>query len=382
MKSSQKGFTLVEIMVAMVIGMIGVLVIMQVARTTETQKRITAGTGSAQDNGTMGIYMIQRDVKQAGYGFTSIGVLGCPVTIPASDPLGVRNLAFLAPVVINSRDVPAGDAGTDTLLVAYGSSAGSPEGDTINAVTGQQIGVMSTVNFKVGEYVVVAPMTPKDGCTLTLGAITALSANTVTVPGVGAAGALIDASVLLDLGPLLRIAGYAVRNGSLTTCDYLRADCGDAANWTIIADGIVSLLAQYGRDDKDPRNGSVDTWDWETPTLNGSQEQFASDWARIAAVQLALVARNGEPAGAECAHDATRCPTRAAPSLSSSWANTPDTPNTPDSPDTPDNPPSPDDSGKGAAKIDLSANSDWRHYRYQVYEAVIPLRNIPWMGVP
>jgi type IV pilus assembly protein PilW len=356
MKSPQRGFTLVEIMVAMVIGMIGVLVIMQVARTAEAQKRITAGAGSAQDSGAMGIYMIQRDVKQAGYGFTSPGVIGCPLTI------GARNLDFLAPVVINSDDVPPGDDETDTLLIAYGSSAGSPEGDTITSVHGNQIGVLSTVNFREGEHVVVAPTTPKDGCALTLGAITALTEYAITVPGVGAAGDPSEFSILLDLGPLPRIAGYAVRNGDLTTCDYMRADCGVAGNWTIIANGIVSLRAQYGRDAAMPLNGSVDTWDQETPTLSGSQEQFASDWARIAAVRLALVARNSEPAGVECANDASKCPTRAVPS----WAGSPE---------------DPDDPGEGEAGIDLSANPDWQHYRYQVYEAVIPLRNIPWMGV-
>jgi type IV pilus assembly protein PilW len=375
MKSPQRGFTLVEIMVAMVIGMIGILVIMQVARTSEAQKRMTVGSGSAQNSGAMGIYMIQRDVKQAGYGFTSPGALGCPLTIPAESPLSARNLAFLVPVVINSEDVPAGDAGTDTLLVAYGSSAGSPEGDTIIPPSvGEKISVMSTTNFKEGERVVVAPVTPTDGCELTLGTITEAPVTgsfTVTVSDISVA---LDPSgfisVLLDLGPRPRVAGYAIRNGDLTTCDYMRADCGDAAsvaaNWPVIANGVVSLRAQYGRD-ATPLDGSVDTWDQDTPELTGTQEQFASAWARIAAVRLALVARNSEPAGVECVGDSTKskCPTT--PQNVPLWAGSPA---------------DPEDPVEGEAGIDLSAaNSDWQHYRYQVYEAVIPLRNIPWMGV-
>jgi type IV pilus assembly protein PilW len=348
-KSPQGGFSLVEIMVALVIGMIGVIVIMQVARTAEAQKRITTGAGSAQDSGALSIYSIQRDVKQAGYGLTSLSVLGCPLTLPAEPPLGARTLDFLAPVIINPADIPEGDDDTDTLLIVYGSSAGSPEGDTINGIYGQQIGVMSSTNFRVGERVVVAPMTPVDGCVLALGAISVVTADTVTVPGIGAVGGGLDEfNILFDLGPTPKIAGYAIRNGNLTTCDYMKNDCSDVDNWQSIANGIISLRAQYGRDAVAPLNGSIDTWDQETPALTGNQLQFASDWTRIAAVRLALLARNNEPAGAECASDSAKCPTQATPS----WAGSDNNP---------------------------FADPDSR-YRYQVYEAVVPLRNIPWMG--
>jgi hypothetical protein len=35
-----------------------------------------------------------------------------------------------------TADVPAGDANTDTLLVAYGNGEGSPEGEVITAING------------------------------------------------------------------------------------------------------------------------------------------------------------------------------------------------------------------------------------------------------
>jgi type IV pilus assembly protein PilW len=365
-KIPQRGFSLVEIMVALVIGMIGILIIMQVARTAEAQRRLTTGEGESQNSGALGIYSLERDVRQAGYGFSSLSVIGCPLSIPG------RTLSRFVPVVINppAVEIPAGDTGTDTLLVAYGSSEGSPEGDTINTVMPlggnvQEIGLMSAANFKVldgkGEWILAAPMEPENGCALALARIATVNkaASTVTVPGLAAG----EGENLFGLGFTPRIVGYAIRGGNLTTCDYMQSDCSQAGNWMAIANGIVSLRAQYGRDASLPRG--IDTWDQEAPDPADfsppDQEKFACAWARIAAVRLALIARNGEPAGRECVSDASKCPTRAAPSWSGSVAAS-------DNPD-------PDE-----VEIDLSANADWQRHRYQTYETVIPIRNIPWMG--
>jgi type IV pilus assembly protein PilW len=59
-------------MVAMVIGMIGIIIMMQVFASAEGQKRTTTGTGDAQSNGAMAIYTLQRDIREAGYGFNAM----------------------------------------------------------------------------------------------------------------------------------------------------------------------------------------------------------------------------------------------------------------------------------------------------------------------
>ncbi|MDR0378645.1 MAG: PilW family protein [Candidatus Accumulibacter sp.] len=355
-KSSHRGFSLVEIMVALVIGMIGVLVIMQVARTTEAQKRITTGTGESQNNGVLAIYAVQRDVRQAGYGLSSLNVLGCPLTVPARAPLPGYTLSVLAPVTINppTSVVPAGDNGTDTLLVVHGNSASSPEGDTIVSVdslgTRQRLGFRSAVSFRNDDWVVVAPPAPDDSCALNLRRIE-VHGQTIDVPNI-AAGA---GETLFDLGDPPRIVAYAIRDGDLSACDYMRANCAESSNWTSIVNGIVSLRVQYGHDTGSP--GNIDAWNQKAPNRADfsdpatRQEKFACAWARISAVRLALVARNGE------------------------WQRDEVTPSAP--------------TWKGASgssdnatpvPIDLSGNPDWSHYRYQVYETVMPLRNIPWMG--
>src|SRR3989338_7895818 len=69
------GFSLVEIMVGMVIGLLSTIIVMQVFATFEGQKRTTTGGSDAQTNGGVGLYTIERDIRMAGYGFAD--ATGC-----------------------------------------------------------------------------------------------------------------------------------------------------------------------------------------------------------------------------------------------------------------------------------------------------------------
>jgi type IV pilus assembly protein PilW len=348
-----RGFTLVEVMVAMVIGMIGIIIMMQVFASAEGQKRTTTGTGDAQSNGAMAIYTLQRDIREAGYGFNAMNALGCALVLPAP---ASRTLTQLGPVIINppTAEVPAGDANTDTLLVAYGNGEGSPEGEVITAINGIQLAVQASGNYHAGDSpdrVVAAPSAPLVGCSLTLATVSAVVAPNVSVAGSGA----VDGGTLFNLGNNPRILAYAVRAGNLTVCDYLTADCGAActaldpptcsAAWVPIANNIVSLRAQYGRDTTVAADG-IDTWDQTTPQqpTPANQEKFACLWARASALRIAVVARNSQVDKGTV--------TAQAPV----WE------------------------GSGGAAIDLTARADWQNYRYKVFETVVPLRNLGWMA--
>jgi len=332
-----QGFTLVEILVAMVIGMIGMIIMLQVFATAEGQRRATTGTGDAQTSGAMALYDLQRDIRQSGYGFNSLTLLNCSVALGAPSN---ATLPVLAPVIINPRRannsllLPAGDANTDTLLVAYGDAAGSPEGDAIiQIIAPGTLVVQSAANFARGHRVIAAPNQCVAGAALTLDRVGGVTARTVDV---GAAGG--SSSLLFNLGAAPTIRAYAIRGGNLTVCDFLANNCsvaGNAAIWVPIASNIVSLRAQYGRDTAPP-NG-VDTWDRTTPAS-------ACDWVRVSALRLAVVARNSQ---------LERDPiTLAAPT----WE------------------------GSAAVPINLSARANWQNYRYKVFETVVPIRNLPWMA--
>ncbi len=124
------------------------------------------------------------------------------------------------------------------------------------------------------------------------------------------------------------------------------------AVWVPSASDIASLRAQYGRDTSGPpMDAIVDLFDQTTPTTN-------CGWVRTSAVRLAVVARSGQYSRNNV--------TMAAPSWMGDTVVTGST--------TGANNPT-------ALPIDLSADSNWQHYRYKVFETVIPLRNVTWMGV-
>ncbi len=341
-----KGFTLVEVMVAMVIGMIGIIIMMQVFATAEGQKRATTGTGDAQSNGSMALYELQRDVRQGGYGINSMSLLGCGLALgaPSNATLPAR---ALGPAIINPQKadksllLPVGDKDSDdTLLVAFGNSGGSPEGDAITTVNDKILAVQTPGNFLVGDAVVAAPASDGNvACALTLklDRVAAVAAPWVTVGLAGAAAS----DLLFNFGATPTIRAYAIRGGNLTVCDYLLNDCSDAAKkndaavWVAIASNIVSLRAQYGRDTNTA--AGVDTWDQETPAT-------ACGWVRAAALRIAVVARNSQVDVGTI--------TEVAPT----WA---------------------------GGSLSLAKNNDdttWKHYRYKVFETVVPIRNLPWMA--
>jgi len=377
-----RGFSLVEIMVGMVIGMLGIIVMMQVFALAEGQKRATTGGGDAQNNGAIALYGVQRDIRQAGWGNSDLKVIGCDVLLPAARGAAAPPAVILnptAPVTINHPGIPAGDLNTDTLLVVYGNTNGTPQGDGFVAAntTANIFQVQTPTSFTVNDWVIAIartrPAQPASCATIMdrvacVGAACAAaipSASNVVVTTGAAVNTLLGgapASTLYNLGQAPRILAYAIRNGNLTLCDYMANDCAAAGNtgnstiWVPIGSNIVSLRAQYGRDTTIlpapatvTMDGIVDIYDQTSPALQTAANvaptpTTACGWARISAIRLVLVARSGQYEKTEV--------TTSAPA----WLGTATTP------------------------IDLSAYADWQHYRYKIFQTVVPLRNIAWLG--
>ena len=348
------GFSLVEVMVGLAIGMLAVIVMMQVFSVSEGYKRSTSGGSDATSEGAIAAYALQRDITQAGYGAAALDMFGCLVTVSTVD-------IPLAPVTINppTSIVPAGDPNTDTLLVFYGSTAAQPQG---------QIG---TVVLPAGNYYVMSspcnrpPSTPPNPSPLTL---------TASAQNVAAIGTLYHLGTTMEPPKML---AYAVRNGNLTVCDYVVSNCsvvanvGDPTIWRAVASNVVSLRAQYGRDTltvepttlpDPPPNYVVDTYDQTTP--GGTWQNVCRNWPKIGAVRLAIVARSAQK-------EPVQLDSAGVPITGFDWDGG-------------------DHTQAGSttnAPIDLTlqpngtANPEWRNYRYKVFQTVIPLRNITWMGV-
>lgn len=323
------GFTLVEVMVALVIGLSAVVIMLSMLIQVNASYRATSGGADAQNIGSVALHTLQLEIKHGGYGLVWPTLLGCNLVLPP--PSGVTVPAV--PVVINpgSSVVPAHDANTDALVVISGSSDLLPQGNPITAISGTDFTVQLPSSFHIGDYVVAVP--GACAAALPVGRVTAISEATVTAAtGIG--------TRMYDLGGAPTIRGYAIRNGNLTTCDFLAADCATDSNWGRVASNLVSLRAEYGVDTTSPMDGIVDTYTQTTPTT-------ACGWQRVLAVRLVLVARN--PEYNKTAADGTNV-TMSAPA----W--------------------------DGSAPIDLSGNGEWRHYRYRTFQTIVPLRNMIWLG--
>ena len=335
------GFGLIEIMVSLVIGMFGIIIMMQLFALAEGQKRDTTGGDDAGNNGAIALYELQRDIQQGGYGASDVKLIGCDLMLRT----GVT-LSAMAPVTINPAAIPAGDANTDTLLVVYGDSNGSPQGDGITSQPATATyAVQTPTSFAANDRIVAVPQNRPATCSLILDQVTGVTGSNVSVV-TGAAG--MTNGTLYNLGQAPTVLAYAIRGGDLTVCDYSAVDCSLTqaavsaatwqAMWTPIASNIVSMRAEYGRDTSVPMDATVDGYDQNTPNT-------ACGWSAVYAVRIALVARSAQ--FSKNAVTATR-PT---------WM------------------------GSASTPIILTANANWQNYRYKVFQTVVPIRNMAWLGV-
>lgn len=403
------GFSLVEVMVAMVIGLLGILVMTQVFSVFEGQRRTTSGGSDAITGGAIALNGVQRDIQQSGWGIGALQVIGCTVTGQwgidgALTPTGPNIALPLVPVTINSALVPAGDPNTDTLLLVSGNSNGTVEGDIIKSVVaGPPAGfvVTSPTVFNAGDRLVAITQAPQPvPCNQTLGVVGGAStATTVITTDTTAVASTVQGPRLFNLGPRPRVQAYAVRNGKLTVCDYTTNDCGAActvadspagttvggscnASWVQIASDIVSLRAQYGRDTTDGNpldptismDGVADVWDRNvanplTPVSTiAAANTRTCGLVRISAIRLALVARSTQPEKAPGGVNVTAAaPTWAGSDAAAVAVNA---------------------ANAAAVAIDLTLTRPstttwptWADFRYKVFETTIPMRNITSLGV-
>jgi len=162
-RRGQRGFSLVELMVGMAIGLIGITIITHLYLTNEKYKRSTTGAGTAQVNGAIALYTLERDIRAAGYGINHSALLSCTCAGAGCSPLryhynGVysfppagaavasRPALMPAPVVITST---AGTPDTITVLSSGDNEAAIPIQLTENmANAGASFKLDGTANYR------------------------------------------------------------------------------------------------------------------------------------------------------------------------------------------------------------------------------------------
>ncbi len=338
------GFGLVELMVAVVIGLMAILAIMSVFVTSESQKRTLTGGADAQQNALISLVTIERDLRVAGLGVVA---LGCASIDAYNAALTPSAFSFGPMPVSIAFDTPA--VGTDTLVIVHSASAFGNVPTKLGAAMASSDAVLSAANgdgFFHGDVIMVSE--PSKGCSLLQASADGASDGTTwTVQHDAAAGYPFNPPAgtnvfpvggyptgarVTNMGALVR-REYFVQGASLMMRNLNLPDSTAAPlNPTAIVEGIVAIRAQYGRDTN--ADGYIDVYDKTAP----------ADAAGLVAVRIAVVARSGQLEK-----------TAVSPATLPLW-----------------------NGGTiadgGAIALDATA----QQYRYKVHQTTVPLRNVIW----
>lgn len=335
----QSGVSLVEIMVALVIGLVVTLIINQVLSTYEGQKRTTSGTSDAQTTGALALDAIQRETLMAGYGLNLLR------TNDSDNPFGCTNFVPTAFRPFPLRIIDGGTAAgaSDRVFIAYADTMTG--GIPVNRNTfGAMIGCTN------GERALVV-----DGATCTLTTI-ARVAGAAPAPDNVNATANPSGRPFTCLGQWRQVE-FRVNGTNLERIESLNAGAAQPA--APIGSDIVALKAQYGISSASNDNRIVQwvpaTGTWADASLTPANR------ARIKAIRIAVVARNNllERANVTTACSST---TAANPTGLCTWDATSANP----------------DTASPAPALNLTHIPDWQRYRYRVFETIIPMRNVIW----
>ena len=249
----EQGFSLIELMVGVVIGLIAVLIIYQVFAAAEGIKRNTTSVGDAQQNGLLSSFMLGIELANAGNGVASAAreLAACP---------GSANFASTwRPLPLMIVDGGA-DNVPDSFMVNYSVAnvaiAAAPFYVVgIGAVAADApYPVQSPMGFEVNDLIVAANAPACAASKVT--AVSAPDGNgvvTITHTNPGVAASFDDPAVLLNMGPAanaqkiryeVTAAGVLRSTALLTANGTLNDDTGPPPN--PLASNVVNMKLQYG----------------------------------------------------------------------------------------------------------------------------------------
>lgn len=365
-----RGFTLIELMIGLAIGLISTFAITQILLVSEGTKRTTTSSTNAQISGVLALNVLRQNIQMAGYGYTSaLGSIGCPLEARFNGAAVAGFPTNLVPVLITDGVASAPDSirilSSSKSTFAVPISLIAPGYEATHASYKTAFPVISVRGVATGDLMVaVNDLGPR------------CQVFQVTTPPVIVPAPVYEQVDRADDDARWNLTGfpdlnygygqYLVNMGTMDDATFTVSANGalQVNRFALAADAtpsytgavdlypqVVNLQAYYGKDTD--ANGVIDTWDATTPTTNAG-------WVQILAVRVALVLRSDQfekeevtvvdplwDVGANSAITgvadcgASKCITLKIPRPS-------------------------------------DASTDWRHYRYKVFDSIVPLRNMLW----
>lgn len=373
-----RGFSLIELMIGMGLGLLCTLVIATVLSNAEGNRRGTTSGSDAQISGNLALFTLQTEMAMAGYGFASENpAVGCSLVARRGGAPAAGLPPVLAPIFITAGP----ETGSDAIRVVASSKAidadparSSSVGYTVPQrlvssyyVQGDKsFQVSSVLSYAQGDLVV---MVVNEGLPCELFQLNGLPVNVpaprlprlddpagwndINFPTQTAQGPCEKASdcpglpvnptgsFLVNLGHIID-REYTVDAGQLRVSELDTRDMSRPIR--TIQGGIVMIKAYYGHDTDN--DGAVDTYNKTTPVTQDG-------WRNVLSARIVVVARSAhfEKEEVTTAKLPWRVGTASDTVGSVACGNS------------------------RCVELDLSGLPDWKHYRYRAFDTVVPLRN-------
>lgn len=320
----ERGFSLIELMIAVAIGLVVTLAATGILIRSESGKRTTVSTNDIDQTGAYLSYTLDRALRSAGSGYTQLWqqAFGCPLhaslggstILPRAtawpDPFAaLPTNPRLAPVVIYAG---ASQSGSDVLAVMTGNGGFGemPATVTPGTVTAANLRLRNTLGLNGDDLVLLYD--DSAGCALEQVQTGFAGGTTQTLPFGGTYAAANSGGVditTLGLGNTMYVVqiGSATAsnapqfqyfgvgaNNTLLSYDLLQLGAGDTA--MPLAEGVVEMRALYGVDTNG--DGLIDSWvspsvsPWTAAELTDGTVNARSNLRRILAVRVGLVLRS------------------------------------------------------------------------------------------
>ncbi|MYN45530.1 pilus assembly protein PilW [Pseudoduganella sp. FT93W] len=382
------GFSLVELLVSVVIGMLALLFATRLIISGELNKDAAVGGSDSMQNGMLALYSLSNDAGESGWGINDPMLAGCDTVLTDGSgyvlPTAARggvNITPLAAVLIQSN-------GSNPDVIAFNSGTSQSGNGSARLFADYLGGAQFTIDsrnpytFQIGDVMVIAPLAQGSvQCSLVqLSGFGAAAANTLLFnAGTGfrfnPAGGLANiyrqnVSYIYNLGPAtqLHFHTWSVANGVLL----LRAAelPGAERAGVSVTDNVVSIKGQYGFDtrvvagtyDPNPTGNGMQITAWSATMIDADGDGVVGspgDYQRIAAVRLAVVARSKTVEKPDSKGQCTA--TAELPTVFASTA--------------------PATVAAVPMQVNVAVAGDtlaWQCYRYRVFENIVPIRNAQW----
>lgn len=385
MKTRQPGFSLIELMISVLIGMLAMVFVMRTTVSFESNRRNSVGGSDSMQNGVVGLFSMENDAAKSGFGLNDGLLFGCAARFYDSQNYANANVTGGVAITLAPVQVVFNGANPDQISFASGTSDSGTGSVGTSGAAAAGAATLSTDQipwgFRIGDVLAIAPTTAGGTCAIAqVSSVPPPPAAVINIANDGTAGtrfnppggllaafAGLSQSKIFNLGTgtSLSFHTWDVNNGVLR----LRATnlTGASNAPTSAVAGIVSIKALYGFDTRAgaaflPDAGlTISTWSTGMIDADGDGTVGGpGDFQRLAALRLAVVARGREPdkanASGTCPNTTTVLPTVFSSQQPSAIATVPIQVN-----------------------VAIAGDSiDWTCYRYRVFETIVPLRNSGW----